>query len=100
MPLLRLLYSVALEDSDIDVVVKQGTKAVGVVGILRGELVTAIAGRARGLPALTQLCSLTDGRWRARSAAPREHLRHMSNVSAADVLEDLQRRQPSASHPE
>jgi hypothetical protein len=97
MPLLRLLYSVALEDGDIDVVVKQGQKAVGVVGVLHGELVTAISGRSRGLPALTQLCSLTEGRWQARSAAPREHLRHMSNVPAADVLEDLQRRQQSAS---
>jgi hypothetical protein len=95
MPLLRLLYSVALEDGDIDVVVKQGKKAVGVVGILRGELVTSIAGRNRGLPALVQLCGLTEGRWQARNAAPREHLRHMTGVSAADVLEDLQRRRTS-----
>jgi hypothetical protein len=94
MPLMRLLYSVALEDGDIDVVVKQGPKAVGVVGILRGELVTSIAGRTRGLPALTQLCGLTEGRWQARNAAPREHLRHMTGVPAVDVLEDLQRRQP------
>lgn len=95
MPLLRLLYSVALEDGDIDVVVKQGPKAVGVVGILRGELVTSIAGRNRGLPALTQLCGLSEGRWQARNAAPREHLRHMSGVPAVDVLEELQRRQPA-----
>jgi hypothetical protein len=38
---------------------------------------------------------LTEGRWQARNAAPREHLRHMTGVSAADVLEDLQRRRTS-----
>lgn len=86
--LASLLHGVAENDADIDVVIRVGGTAVGVVGIFGGAVVTSIAGHDRGVAALRRLCAITDGTFQARYAPPREHLRHM-DVPATELLDEV-----------
>lgn len=86
--LASLLHGVAANEADIDVVVRVGNKAVGVVGIHSGILVTAIAGGERADSALRLLFKLPEGTFQARYAPPRDHLRHMQ-TPALEMLEEL-----------
>ena len=58
----------------------------GVVGVTRGEMVTAISGDTRGVDALRKLHAVVDATFVAKYTSPRVHLRHMK-TRALDMIE-------------
>lgn len=86
LPLFTLLRAAAEDDEDLEVVLRKAGKAVGVVGVTRGEMVTAIAGDTRGVDALRKLHAIVDATFVAKYTSPRIHLRHMK-TRALDMIE-------------
>lgn len=88
LPVSTLLRTMAEDSEDVEIVVRSGGKAIGVVGFTGGDVVTAICGEARGLAALKLLAAVREGTFQARYASPREHLRHMCEPAQA-LLEQV-----------
>jgi PilZ domain len=85
LPLRGLLLSMCDNNEDAELEVRFLGKSLGLIGISAGDVVIAICGEERGLPAIRSLTSVRDGEFQVRYAKPREDLRHMQEP-AADLL--------------
>ncbi|OGQ26682.1 MAG: hypothetical protein A2138_13315 [Deltaproteobacteria bacterium RBG_16_71_12] len=85
LPLRSLLGSLAADEDDAEVELRVEGKQAGMVGMMRGDIVVASCGSARGEEALRALAGLRRGTFLVRYCEPREELRHM-RAPAADLL--------------